>query len=325
MRHPGKLRTVFIQPVKMLHCRQTAGMRNLRRGIYALDESPHWGGSASWTDRREGPETVLCEPWCIPQRMAGLHPSRRNEHCAAQTTLDPIRPHPSKHVSPNQKGRFKLLLERTSFRTSLRTSFRRRPTKLVANGLTVSGMSTDDSGMKLPRYVQQRPWGSYRYKHRVPKRLLSAIGKDHVYQNLGTNYRDMLRKLPAVNEAVEAMFSGIADAPTDDEKALALVKAHYGEKAAYDLGIGQLDQDTWDGLLDLYDRLEDKIDPNVHERILSAEFPSEVLSLSAAFGLYARFKDVPDNKKLANSLTKAQGDLKAAIGAVKSTSYRWRT
>ncbi|PCH72233.1 MAG: integrase [Rhodobacteraceae bacterium] len=178
-------------------------------------------------------------------------------------------------------------------------------------------MSTDDSGMKLPRYVQLRPWGSYRYKRRVPKRLLSVMGKDHVYQNLGTNYRDMLRKLPAVNEAVEALFSGIADAPTDDEKALAVVKAHYGEKVAYDLGTGQLDQNQWDGLLDLYDRLEDKIVPEVRERILSAKFPTQVLSLSSAFDLYAEYKDAADNKKLSNSLAKARGDLKAAIGGVK--------
>jgi hypothetical protein len=135
------------------------------------------------------------------------------------------------------------------------------------------------------------------------------MGKDHIYQNLGTNYRDMLRKLPAVNETVEALFSGIADAPTDDEKALAVVKAHYGEKAAYDLGTGQLDQDLWDGLLDLYDRLEDKIEPEVRERILSAEFPTQVLSLSAAFDLYADYKDAADNTKLANSLAKARGDL----------------
>jgi len=143
------------------------------------------------------------------------------------------------------------------------------------------------------------------------------MGKDHVYRNLGDNYRDMLRMLPAVNEAVETLFSGIADAPSDDEKALALVKAHYGEQAAYDLGTGQVGQDLWDGLLDLHDKLEDKIDPNVRERILSAEFPTEVLSLSAAFDLYAEYKDAVDNKKLANSLAKARGDLKAAIGTVK--------
>ena len=123
--------------------------------------------------------------------------------------------------------------------------------------------------------------------------------------------------LPAVNEEVETMFSGIADAPTDDEKALAVVKAHYGEKAAYDLGTGQVDQDQWDGLLELYDKLEDKIDPEVRERILSAEFPKEVLSLSAAFDLYADYKDSAGNKKLANSLAKARDDLKAAIGGVK--------
>lgn len=67
-------------------------------------------------------------------------------------------------------------------------------------------MSTDDSGMRLPRYVQQRPWGSFRYKRNVPKRLLKKLGKIHVYRNLGSSYSEMIKALPKAYAEVETLF-----------------------------------------------------------------------------------------------------------------------
>ena len=189
-------------------------------------------------------------------------------------------------------------------------------TRCVADRLTISGMSTDDSGMKLPRYVQKRPWGSFRYKRNVPKRLLSLMGRTHLYRNLGQSYEEMIRKLPRAHQEVEALFRKV-EAETERDRTLAVVESHFGKEAAEMLGAGHIDENLECGLLDLFDRLEGTIDPNIASNVLNCRVPDEIISLSTAFDLYADFKDADQNKKLFNSLTKTKDDLMASIGSVK--------
>lgn len=180
-------------------------------------------------------------------------------------------------------------------------------------------MSTDDSGMKLPRYVQQRPWGTYRYKRNVPKRLLPLIGRTHIYRNLGESYEEMLRKRLKAHQEVEALFRKV-EAETDRDRTLAVVEAHFGKEAAEQFDSGDMDDNLEYALWDLHQILEnedDHVDPAIIGNLIGATLPKEVLSLSKAFDLYEDFKEANKNKKLSNSLARTKDDLKIAIGARK--------
>ena len=177
-------------------------------------------------------------------------------------------------------------------------------------------MSDDDSAMRLPRYVQQRPWGSYRYKRNVPKRLLSLIGKTHVYRFLGQSYEEMIRKLPRAHQEVEALFRKV-ESQTERDRTLAVVESHFGKEAAEMLGAGHIDENLEMGLWALHQELEDTVDPAIIGHLVGASVPDEVISLSTAFDVYADFKDSDQNKKLSNSLEKTKNDLLASIGSVK--------
>jgi hypothetical protein len=160
-------------------------------------------------------------------------------------------------------------------------------------------MSTDDSGMKLPRYVQQRPWGTYRYKRNVPKRLLSLIGKTHIYRNLGDSYEEMLRKRLKAHQEVEALFRKV-EAETVRDRTLAVVEARFGKEAADQFASGDMHDNLEYGLWGLHDILEcedEDVEPAIMGNLLGATLPNEVLSLSKAFDLYSDFKDASKNKR----------------------------
>jgi len=177
-------------------------------------------------------------------------------------------------------------------------------------------MNDDDSGMRLPRYVQQRPWGSFRYKRNVPKHLLKKLGKTHVYKNLGDSYTDMITALPKAHAEVEALFRA-SESETTRDRTLAVVESHFGKEAAEMLAAGQIDENLEMGLWDLHQQLEGDVDIGVLRNLYSAQVADDVISLERAFTLYADFKETSKNKKLADSLVKVQADLKASIGVVK--------
>jgi len=177
-------------------------------------------------------------------------------------------------------------------------------------------MSIDDPGMRLPRYVHKRPWGSFRYKRNVPNRLLKRLGKTHVYRNLGTSYSDMIKALPRAHAEVEALFRD-TESETTRDRTLAVVESHFGTEAAEMLAAGDIDKNLEMGLWDLHQQLEDHVDSAVVGNLMAAKVADEVISLERAFSLYAEFKDASENKKLTNSLAKVQVDLKASIGVVK--------
>jgi len=173
--------------------------------------------------------------------------------------------------------------------------------------------------MRMPRYVQQRPWGSYRYKRNVPKRLLSLIGRTHVYRNLGQTYEEMIRKYPKANQEVEALFRKV-EAETERDRTLAVVEARFGREAAEMFDSGDIDENLEYGLWDLHQQLEhadEHVDPAIIGNLVGATLPEEVISLSSAFDLYADFKDARENRKMFNSLARSKDDLKISIGSRK--------
>ncbi|MFZ7090816.1 tyrosine-type recombinase/integrase [Primorskyibacter sp. 2E233] len=177
-------------------------------------------------------------------------------------------------------------------------------------------MTTDDSGMKLPRYVQRRPSGLLRYQRNVPKALVTRLGRSHIYRNLGHSYDEMIRKLPKAHSEVEALFKR-TEAETSRDRTLAIVEANFGSDAAQMLSADVIDENLEYALWDLHQQLEDEVDEAVMANLVSASLPAEKITLDKAFELYADYKDAQQNKKLQNSLHKTREDLRAAIGAVK--------
>lgn len=168
----------------------------------------------------------------------------------------------------------------------------------------------------MPRYVQQRPSGLFRYKRNVPTRLIERLGRTHIYRNLGHSYDNMIKLLPKAHAEVEAFFKR-AEAETSRERTLAVVEAHFGSEAAEMIAAGRVDENLEYGLWALHQELEDEVDGHVIGNLAAAAVPKEKLTLARAFELYAEFKDAEENKKLLNSLNKAQEDLQASIGQVK--------
>lgn len=177
-------------------------------------------------------------------------------------------------------------------------------------------MTTDISGMRLPRYVQKRPSGLFRYKRNVPKHLVERLGRTHVYRNLSHSYDEMIKLLPKAHAEVEALFQR-SESQTSRERTLAIVESHFGSEAAEMLAAGKLDENLEYGLFDLHQQLEGDVDDAVIGNLLGASVPKEKLTLTKAFDVYAEFKSADSNKKLQNSLIKTQEDLRAALGAVK--------
>ncbi|MBN8186397.1 hypothetical protein [Salipiger thiooxidans] len=177
-------------------------------------------------------------------------------------------------------------------------------------------MTTDDSGMRLPRYVQQRPSGLFRYKRNVPKRLIERLGHTHLYRNLSHSDDEMIKLLPKAHAEVEALFRQ-AESETSRERTLAIVASQFGTEAAEMLAAGKIDENLEYGLWALHQELEEDVDSAVIGNLAAAAVPKEKLTLRKAFELYAQFKDAHENKKLQNSLKKTQEDLEASIGAFK--------
>ncbi|MFG6591700.1 tyrosine-type recombinase/integrase [Sulfitobacter sp. 1A12157] len=164
---------------------------------------------------------------------------------------------------------------------------------------------------KLPRYVRQRSSGAYEFRRNVPKDLVEILGKTHVYRYLGGDYRSMLRALPEVEGEVEAVFDQCR-ARGPREKTLVMVRQHFGDRAAEilaDFNRNDLPGGISRGWLQSANL------PPLHGARLSPEEPC--VSLSEAFEIYQNFKGASNNKKMANSLRRAESDLLSALGINK--------
>lgn len=164
---------------------------------------------------------------------------------------------------------------------------------------------------KLPRYVRQRSSGAYEFRRNVPKDLVEAFGKTHVYRYLGVDYRSMLRALPDVEREVEAVFDqNRAEGPK--EKTLLMVRQHFGDRAAEflaDFNQNDVPDPAHKG------KVECAIVSLPHEASPITQGP--FVSMAEAFDIYSDFKGASHDSKLANSLRRAERDLLSALGANK--------
>ena len=87
--------------------------------------------------------------------------------------------------------------------------------KVVANGKTsvadsgdTSSINQEDGPMliKLPPYTERKADGIYRYRRRVPAKVVEAVGKGYLYRNLGKTKEAVLASWSSAHEEVEALL-----------------------------------------------------------------------------------------------------------------------
>ena len=138
-----------------------------------------------------------------------------------------------------------------------------------------SGQSSDNnqSGTsemsRLPLYTELKADGHYRYRRRVPAKLVKTIGKARLYRNLGKTYEAVLNNWSDAHKEVEALFNNTAKetqreqevfAKKDErEKVLHLVEKHYGKEASEMLSAGVVDDNLEHALMGLADELSGSI------------------------------------------------------------------
>ena len=108
-----------------------------------------------------------------------------------------------------------------------------------------SSNNLEDTAMKLPPFTEIKADGHFRYRRRVPKKLVALLGKERLYRNLGKTYDSALRNWPAAHQEIESLFSNTAVAvekQSEREKVLLLVANHFGTEAAELLAAGQIDE-----------------------------------------------------------------------------------
>ena len=108
-----------------------------------------------------------------------------------------------------------------------------------------SSKSLEDTAMKLPPFTEIKADGHFRYRRRVPKKLVALLGKERLYRNLGKTYDSALRNWPAAHQEIEPLFSNtavVAEKQSEREKVLLLVANHFGTEAAELLATGQIDE-----------------------------------------------------------------------------------
>ena len=99
----------------------------------------------------------------------------------------------------------------------------------------------DQMLIKLPLYTERKADGIYRYRRRVPAKVVDAVGKGYLYRNLGKTKEAVLANWPGAHEEIEALLKSVesnarieakvfAEA-SERDKVLHLVEKHYGEEA----------------------------------------------------------------------------------------------
>ena len=61
----------------------------------------------------------------------------------------------------------------------------------------------DTEILKLPLYTERKADGIYRYRRRVPKPLVSRIGKGYLYRNLGKTKQEVVGKWPSAMQRLK--------------------------------------------------------------------------------------------------------------------------
>ena len=76
-----------------------------------------------------------------------------------------------------------------------------------------SSNNLEDTPMKLAPFTEIKADGHYRYRRRVPKKLVALLGKERLYRKLGKTYDAALRNWPAAHQEIESLFSNTGLVP----------------------------------------------------------------------------------------------------------------
>ena len=151
---------------------------------------------------------------------------------------------------------------------------------------------------KLPPYVEKKNTdGIYRYRRRIPAKLVEIVGKVRFYRNLGRGKDDIVSKWTTVHREYEALIAQAKDTlvlqqemsaeakadyekKSERDKILFLVEQHYGKEASEMLVVGQVDENFKWALRGLSEDLHGKIAPETEELLHSARVPDAVITLA---------------------------------------------
>ena len=100
----------------------------------------------------------------------------------------------------------------------------------------------------MPLYTERKADGIYRYRRRVPKPLVSRIGKGYLYRNLGKTKQEVVGKWPSAHAEIEEILTRAIEGESKAQELLRkkdhratilhLVEEEYGTEAAQRLEVG---------------------------------------------------------------------------------------
>ena len=77
-------------------------------------------------------------------------------------------------------------------------------TSVVDSGDALSINQEDDLMLsKLPPYTERKADGIYRYRRRVPAKVVEAVGKGYLYRNLGNTKEAILANWSGAHEEID--------------------------------------------------------------------------------------------------------------------------
>ena len=191
---------------------------------------------------------------------------------------------------------------------------------------------------KLPPYVEKKSTdGIYRYRRRIPAKLVEIVGKVRFYRNLGRGKDDIVSKWTTVHREYEALIAQAKDTlalqqemsakakaeyekKSERDKVLFLVEQHFGKEASEMLAVGQVDDDLYEALEGLAQELPSWVSDKTEAIMFSGKVPDAVITLANAIDGYYAYKTtgIPEtDKRLHNRLMANKRNLIKCWGAVK--------
>jgi integrase len=206
-----------------------------------------------------------------------------------------------------------------------------RQTDTPNSGQASDNESGDPEMFKLPPYTELKADGHYRYRRRVPAKLVKEVGKARLYRNLGKTKEEVLNNWSDAHKEIEALFAGVKNNQTveaevfakkgEREKVLHLVEKHYGKEASEMLALGVVDDNLEHALMGLADELHGSIPRTTEAVLYGGKLPDKVRTMSSVLDAYYEYKttgDTAKDKRLHNRLMRVKADLVEALGEVKT-------
>lgn len=179
-----------------------------------------------------------------------------------------------------------------------------------------------DANVKLPKYVFQRPNGSYRYKRNVPKRLRKYIKHATLYRQLGNTYDEAIARLPYVHHEIENLFA-FERLLSPNERARALAVANFGEKTVRSSELTDFydhhGQGNFDEFYELAEELEGTVPHEVLVSLSNGNFQPPPMTLERTFQLYRQHKgqgitEPKDLREFQGRLNRLEQNITACLG-----------